>query len=386
MIRTTNVRDGWVDTSTVRYVQETTFEKWTRRLRPRRGDVILTREAPLGEVGMLRSDDAIFLGQRLVMFRADQSVCDARFLTYAMLGPAVQAELRRLGSGSTVEHLRVPDCSSLPILTPPLAVQRQIGDVLGGIDELIENNRRRVEVLETMARAIYREWFVHFRFPGHENVTLVDSPLGPLPRDWTATVASSALQINPKIRSDESTHYPFVTMGDLSTMQMVCYPSEIKVGGSGAKFMNGDTLFARITPCLENGKTGFVQCLEEGEVGRGSTEFIVLRGRLVGGAFTYCLARSDEFRNHAMKSMSGASGRQRVRNECFENFHLAVPPIELSDRFEKTVRTSFSGAHSLTKQNRLLGKLRDRLLPKLVTGRIDVTSLDLDALVGSTVP
>ena len=115
MLRTTNVRDGRVDTRSVRHVDEETFNRWTRRMVPKAGDIILTREAPFGDVGMLRGEDAVFLGQRLVMYRPDSSECDPHLLMYSMMGPFVQAELRSLGSGSTVEHLRVPDCEKLTI-------------------------------------------------------------------------------------------------------------------------------------------------------------------------------------------------------------------------------------------------------------------------------
>ena len=142
----------------------------------------------------------------------------------------------------------------------------------------------------------------------------------------------------------------------------------------------GDTLFSRITPCLQNGKTGLVQTLGDSEVGRGSTEFIVLRGRLVGSAYTYCLARNEHFRAYAEASMSGASGRQRVRNECFDSYMIAVPPRELAQQFEQASQPMFAQIRILTDETLTLVRLRDRLLPKLVTGQIDVSGLDLEAV------
>jgi type I restriction enzyme, S subunit len=273
----------------------------------------------------------------------------------------------------------------LPVQIPDLKHQDIIAGVFDVLDTFMENNRRRVEVLEEMARTIYREWFVHFRYPGHEDATFADSPLGPIPEGWAHSTAAAALDINPRLQIDKTSEHPFITMGDLNTKGMTCFPSEMKAGNSGAKFQNGDTLFARITPCLENGKTGFVQCLEEGQVGRGSTEFIVLRGKAVGPSFTYCLARSEAFRNHAMKSMSGASGRQRVRNECFGKYLLLVPPSSVVAAFEVAVAPLFVTAHSLAVQASQLASIRDLLLPNLVTGRTDVSSLDLDALVKESV-
>ena len=184
MIRTTNVKKGWVNLSEVKYVTKETFDRWTRRQLPRKGDVILTREAPLGEVGMLRGDDQVFLGQRLVSYRANPAKLDNRFLLYAFQGRDVQAQVKGLGSGATVEHMRVPDCEKLTLSLPPLSEQRGIASILSAYDDLIENNARRIAILEEMARRIYEEWFVRFRFPGHEQVKMVESELGLIPEGW----------------------------------------------------------------------------------------------------------------------------------------------------------------------------------------------------------
>jgi type I restriction enzyme, S subunit len=144
MIRTTNVRDGWVDLTSVRCVDEATYAKWTRRQKPRRGDVILTREAPLGEVGLLRSDESVFLGQRLVAYRVDPRKLDHRFLLYAMLGEDMQGQIRSMGSGATVEHMRVPDCEKLTLRLPEIDAQRRIASILSAYDDLIARVRQSV--------------------------------------------------------------------------------------------------------------------------------------------------------------------------------------------------------------------------------------------------
>ncbi len=283
--------------------------------------------------------------------------------------------------GSAQQHFNVGSAKTMRVRLPDRAGQDRIADVLLALNDLIENNRRRVEVMEEVARATYRGWFVNFRYPGHEEVPLVDSTLGPIPEGWRAAPASTPITVNPRIKLDKSVEHPFISMGDLDERSMGCRPSEFRSGGSGAKFEQGDTLFARITPCLENGKTGLVQTLAEGEVGLGSTEFIVLRGKEVGPAFTYCLAREGDFRKHAIASMSGASGRQRVRNECFDTYLLAVPPGDVADAFEAVMEPLFSQAAVLRDESESLQALRDRLLPKLVTGQIDVSTLDIEALI-----
>jgi len=126
MIRTTNVRNGCVDVSVVRYVTEETYKVWTRRQIPQQGDVILTREAPMGEVGMLLTNDRIFLGQRLVSYRANLKLLDNRFLLYALQSGDLQGQIHEKASGSTVQHMRVPDTKNLVLAAPPLLKQQEI--------------------------------------------------------------------------------------------------------------------------------------------------------------------------------------------------------------------------------------------------------------------
>lgn len=255
-------------------------------------------------------------------------------------------------------------------------LQRRIAGILSAYDELIENSQRRIKILESMARALYREWFVHFRFPGHESVPRVPSPLGNIPQGWEVKRVPECVHINPRVAVPRDGEKPFVPMGCLSNDSMLISDIEARSGNSGAKFQNGDTLFARITPCLENGKTGFVQFLPDAQsVGFGSTEFIVLRSRTLTPEFIYLLARSDEFRGVAIKSMSGATGRQRVQEKCFDDLRMAQPSRELLDQFAGIVDPSFRLIYKLHLQIQNLRRTRDLLLPRLLSGQIDVEAL-----------
>ena len=180
MIRTSNVRDGWINLSDARNVTKDTFEKWTRRAVPRQGDVVLTREAPLGEVGIIRTDEPIFLGQRTVMYRANPDKILPHFLYYSLLSHDVQAQIKAFGFGSTVSHMRVPDAKKLQMKVPDMVTQEKIICVMNSYDSMIEANQRRIQLLEESARLLYREWFVKLRFPGHETVAVVAG----LPEGW----------------------------------------------------------------------------------------------------------------------------------------------------------------------------------------------------------
>jgi type I restriction enzyme S subunit len=147
----------------------------------------------------------------------------------------------------------------------------------------------------------------------------------------------------------------------------------MREAGSGARFENGDTLVARITPCLENGKTAFVDFLAEGEVAWGSTEYVVLRPLApMPDLFAYLLARSDGFRSHAIQNMSGTSGRQRVPAEAMGRYQIAVPPPAVLESFGGAVQPLFRLSSALSGESRKLTVLRDYLLPKLLSGQVPV--------------
>lgn len=172
-------------------------------------------------------------------------------------------------------------------------------------------------------------------------------------------------------------------MSSLSNDSMLIIDIESRSGNSGSKFKNNDTLFARITPCLENGKTAYVQFLPTAEdVAFGSTEFIVMRSITLCPEFVYLLARLPEFRGNAIKSMSGATGRQRVQPACFDKFLLVHPDKETIAAFEEQVSPIFRGVQLLARKNAILRTTRDLLLPKLISGELDVSELDINVRDG----
>ena len=169
-------------------------------------------------------------------------------------------------------------------------------------------------------------------------------------------------------------------MGLLDTQTSLIGKYEQRTGNSGSKFRNGDTLFARITPCLENGKTGLVRNLRSIDgIGFGSTEYIVMRGRDAGPAFTYCLARLEAFRSNARASMTGASGRQRARTDNVSVFPLAVPPSsKLLGDFERVAWPMLQLVGSLGEAIEQLVASRDLLLPRLISGQLSVARAECD--------
>ncbi len=163
MIRTTNIRNGRIDITDCRFVNEETFAKWTRRAPLQRGDVLLTREAPIGEVGFVQEPEGFFLGQRVMQYRADPTVLSPRFLLYSFLSPTLQHQFgSHEGSGSVVSHIRVGDCFKFKLTLPPLPVQAEIASMLGALDDRIALLRETNATLEAIAQALFKSWFVDF--------------------------------------------------------------------------------------------------------------------------------------------------------------------------------------------------------------------------------
>ena len=286
-----------------------------------------------------------------------------------------------------------------------VAEQRAIAHILGTLDDKIELNRRMSDTLEQMARALFKSWFVDFDpvrakcrgglpWPPHEGQArrpaptrwqwaqhildlfperLVDSELGEIPEGWNVVPLHQICDINPSRRLAKGEVAPYLDMANMPTRGHVPDGIIERPFSSGTRFTNGDTLLARITPCLENGKTAFVDFLAPGQVGWGSTEFVILRPKSpVPPEFGYCLARDPAFREFAIQNMTGTSGRQRVQSAALAGYLLFAPPGTVAIAFGNLVRPLLVRASQAHNEARNLAALRDALLPKLISGELRV--------------
>ena len=364
-LRSQNVRPFRFDPTELRYISPG-FHAKLKKSTIRPGDVVVTRTgANTGQCCVIPDTLTEANCADLVIIHPSKRV-DSWFLMYLLNSDWGRATIAGSVVGAAQHHFNIGVARKMRVELPPVHIQSKISSILRRHDALIENNTRRIAILEAMAQALYREWFVRFRFPGHENLPLVPSPLGEIPLGWNVVRVEEAVYINPRTTVPREGEKHFVPMGAVphNTMLIDVSQVEMRTGNSGSKFKNGDSLFARITPCLENGKTAFVAFLPtEDDVAFGSTEFIVLRSKSVCPEYVYLLARSDRFRDNAIKSMSGATGRQRVQEKCFDSFLLAHPDRRTIEAFSSAVKPMFQAVFNLTKKNALLCKIRDLLLP-----------------------
>jgi len=331
---------------------------------------------------------------------------DLRWAYYCLL----TYDINGMDSGSAIPSTSREAFYRLPVCVPPLKEQKAIACILGALDDKIELNRRMNRTLEAMARAIFKSWFIDFdpvRIKAEGKRMKADkksaknsihlssytlppsildlfpdsfenSELGEIPKEWRVRPLPEVMHINPTRSLSKETLAPYLDMANMPTQGPSPESWIMREAGSGMRFINGDTLIARITPCLENGKTAFVDFLAKGEVGWGSTEYIVLRSKdAIPPLFAYLLARTEEFRTFAIQQMTGSSGRQRVPADSLEKYNIVTPDIDspLFHHFGNLMSTMFDRINAAMMQSRTLAALRDALLPKLISGEIRVKNL-----------
>lgn len=294
------------------------------------------------------------------------SANNAKYLTYKLNG----LSLGRFSGQAAQPGLSVTKLARLRIEMPPKWYQDKVAGILYAYDNLIEVNNKRIKVLEQMAENLYKEWFVRFCFPGHETAEFENG----IPEGWAYRRADEVIDFNPTLKTGNQTEFTIIPMEALSTNSMVldsgCFVRQDSI--SGRRSQNGDTLLAKITPCLENGKTGFVMGMPENEVLGGSTEFVVMRSKALTPHYVYCIARSYYFRQTAILSMNGADGRQRVDEDKLKSAKILQPEKTVLDHFETIVTPIFDGVYQMVQENKNLIQQRDLLLPRLMSGKLEV--------------
>ena len=387
------IKDGRIDLDGARCISHEHFREWTRRTSPQPFDIVLSRRCNPGDTGFVSPGFVKFaLGQNLVLLRSNREEILKPFLRWLVRGPQWWTQVGKyINVGAVFDSLKCVDIPEFQLPIPPLPEQRAIAHILGTLDDKIELNRRMNATLEAMARALFRSWFVDFdpvraKMEGHDTGLpkeiadlfpdqLVESELGEVPEGWPLVPLPEVIEVNPSRPLQKGMTAPYLDMANMPTRGHAPNSLIQRPFGSGMRFTNGDTLVARITPCLENGKTAYVDFLRDDEIGWGSTEYIVMKPRTpLPNEFAYCLARGTRFRDFAIRNMSGTSGRQRVPATALHGFSMPFPPERVAAAFGLAAHTLFARAADALQESRSLSALRDTLLPRLVSGelRLDV--------------
>lgn len=288
----------------------------------------------------------------------DRSRADERWLFYSLLHDRSRVVGR--ATGAAQQNLSAATIKSFTYATPPLAEQRAIAEVLGALDDKIAANAAVASTAEQLLRTeIDAGWLIH---PAR------------------GAVLSDFVDLNPSTPSPRESEPLYVDMKKLPESGWSISAPERREAKGGARFNRGDTLLARITPCLENRKTGYVDNIQDGDTAIGSTEFIVLRARAgVAPPVAFLLATESRFREFAIQNMVGTSGRQRVAAADLARFELPVPDAVWLADFGARTAAVFRHVESLHAENRTLAATRDALLPQLMSGKLRVRDAEAAA-------
>lgn len=367
-----DIFDGQINYKNARQITKADFEETHKRTMLEVDDILLTNSGTIGRMAFVTDREATTkttFQKSVAIIKPDKQKVLPRYLYYQLQNCVPQ--FINSSNGSAQKNLLLSTMRTFQIeIEENREKQEKIANTLSAYDDLIENNQKQIKLLEEAAQRLYKEWFVDLRFPGHENTKIVDG----VPEGWNWCKLEDAIQLDPKVTLTKERMKQFIPMSALSTSSMVLDESQFTetTSNSGSKFQNGDTLLARITPCLENGKTAYVSGLKSDEKAVGSTEYIVMRAKTINSYMVYLLARTDDFRQSAINSMSGSDGRQRVKSDKLKMLDYLHPTSELVEKFENVEEPIFEKIYRLSKQMQQAKQARDLLLPKLMSGEVEV--------------
>lgn len=322
----------------------------TRLLPP--NSVLFSSRAPIGYVAIAAKEMCTNQGFKSVIPNSDT---DYMFLYYLL--KFNKDNIENMGSGTTFKEVSGNTMKSIKVCVPvDIEEQRRISSVLSAIDDKIELNTAINENLEQQAYLLLEQ----ILSTTHDDICTL----------------SDIANINPRYTLSKGTEARYIDMSQLSTTTSFPDGWTFRPYNGGMKFRNKDTVMARITPCLENGKTAYIDFLEEDETAFGSTEYIVLSPKdNVPSELLYCIVRYPEFRTYATINMNGSSGRQRVSGEIIGKYEIPSFTQEELSAFGAVAKPLFKQITENSLQNRNLSALRDTLLPKLMNGEIDVSAV-----------
>ena len=369
-IRTPNVGRGRLLLQGVNRVSEETYTEWTRRAVPRENDLILAREAPAGNVAIIKNGQTVCLGQRTVHLRPDPNQVDPDFLCYFLLAPPQQGALLAGETGATAGHVNMRDIRRLPLVgLPDQAVQRKAGEILAAYDDLIENNRRRMALLEEVARQLYREWFVRLRFPGHEHTRITNG----VPDGWEKATAYSVMEVlsggTPKTTVPDywDGEIQFYTPKDASDTTYVLQ-TERAITELGLKNCNSQLYEVNTVFISARGTVGKLNLASRPMAMNQSCYALIGKGH-VSQLFLFCALKEaiEHFKQHAVGAVFDA-----IVVDTFKLIPFMVPDEKRVRLFEEVVAAMFRQVANLMEQHEKLRAARDLLLPRLMSGKIAV--------------
>ena len=323
--------------------------------------MILAREAPAGNVAIIKNREQVCLGQRTVLIRPDKRKVYPDFLLYYILAPQQQYELLGTANGATVAHVNIPVIKALPVELPAIEVQQKAADILKAYDDLIENNQKQIKLLEEAAQRLYKEWFVDLRFPGYETTQQSEG----IPDGWEIVKLSDIANVIMG-QSPKSEFYNQNKEG---------LPFHQGVGSYGNRFVRDETYSTSFTRIAEAGSILFSVRAPVGRLNITKNKIVIGRGLSAMNhkdnlqSFLFYLLKERFFKEDMVGngSIFASISKDDLLGQTF-----MIPPRTLSEKYNSIAASLDKKIEVMDTQIGLLSEARDRLLPKLMSGEIEL--------------
>ena len=343
-----NFNNGRLDFSDIRYISEDDLPKWTKRVIPQKNDIVFSYEATLNLYAIIPEGFRGCLGRRMALLRVDETKADYKFLYYYFYSDAWRATVNEnIVLGATVDRIPLIKFPDFPVELPPLETQHRIADILSAYDDLIENNQKQIKLLEEAAQRLYKEWFVDLRFPGHENTKIVDG----VPEGWSRGLLKELISVNygkdHKKAPDDGNIPVYGSGGLMRKCNKSLFSGEavlIPRKGSLNNIMYVDETFWTV-----------------------DTMFYATMKQPHTAVFVYFFVKAFD-----MYSMNIGAAVPSMTTKILDAMDVVIPDKETLEKFDKRAKTYFNKIKTLQGQNERLKTARNLLLPKLMSGEVEV--------------
>ena len=378
-LRITDIVPNRIDWSSVPYCEIN--EKDLSKYRLEKGDIVIARTgATTGYAKRIRDNYTAVFASYLVRVRVNPKY-DNQYVGFVVESDEYKQFIQLNLGGTAQPQANAQVLTSFPLPLPPLPTQRKIAAILGAYDDLIENNTRRIEILEEMAKAIYRQWFIEFRFPGHEGVEMVDSELGLIPQGWEVKRLSDLVETQygyTESATEDEIGPKFVRGKDINKNSYIDWGTVPFCPIKSEKYVKY-RLYANDILVIRMADPGKVAIIEK-EIDAVFASYLIrlkLRSNRLSPYYLFYTLLGERYQNYVYGVSTGTT-RKSASAGVITGFDLVVPTDDLRDRFEIMIGSLRKTLNNLLEKNTNLRQTRDLLLPKLISGELDVSELDID--------
>jgi type I restriction enzyme S subunit len=382
-----NLKEGGLDLSKVDYISELDYLKYFRDnskalTKPKADDVVFSIIGTIGEPYLVKSQDSFGISSSVAILRPNKTVLSPKYIYFWINAHIFQNALYAIKGGVAQGYVSLEMIRSLPLYYPELAVQDKIAAILSAYDRLIENNTRRIEILEEMARSLYREWFVNFRFPGHEQAQMVDSELGLIPEGWEVktigeiinTVGGGTPSTTKPEYWDDGDIIWYVPKNLTAADTMFITESEKKITALGLQKSSARMFPAYSVMMTSRATIGVVAINTKAACTNQGFITCIPNDQLSAYQIYFWLKESIE----KISNLATGSTFKEINKTTFRNLTIVIAEMDIRNHFVETLTPICKQIENLQSKNINLRQTRDLLLPRLISGEIDVENLEIN--------